>query len=197
MSAPVPAETTKGERTRERLRRAATRVFAREGYEATRVADIVREAGVTQPTFYLYFASKEAAYEDRVEAFRQRLQQTTLGNLLDPSIPHAEFTDRVALSFRRFLDLMAEDRELTEIGFFQPPGCTITKARLVHWVADNIAREQADRLFRGDLPAELIARLLVGLLEQFGRMEASDDRRRELARACAELFCHGTRPPPG
>lgn len=35
------------------------------------------------------------------------------------------------------------------------------------------------------------------MLEPFGRLEADAERRRELARACAELFYHGTRPPPG
>src|SRR5262245_44500387 len=37
---------------------AAVEVFAAKGYTATRVSDIVREAGVAQGTFYLYFKSK-------------------------------------------------------------------------------------------------------------------------------------------
>jgi AcrR family transcriptional regulator len=38
---------------------AASRVFAREGISATRVEDILLEAGVARRTFYKYFASKE------------------------------------------------------------------------------------------------------------------------------------------
>jgi AcrR family transcriptional regulator len=37
----------------------ATRVFARQGIVATRVEDILEEAGVARRTFYRYFASKE------------------------------------------------------------------------------------------------------------------------------------------
>src|SRR6187549_2963087 len=44
---------------REAILRAATRVFARNGYFNSKVADIAREAGVADGTVYLYFKSKE------------------------------------------------------------------------------------------------------------------------------------------
>ncbi|KMO40730.1 hypothetical protein VQ02_07125 [Methylobacterium variabile] len=190
---------TRGDLTRARLRRAAAAVFARRGFHATKVSDIVREAGVSQPAFYIYFAGKEAAYDALVAEFREGLRVITARNLTDPATPRACFNARVALSFERFLDFMAADPDLTEIGFFQPPGCADTKARLVGWVAQNIVREQADGLFRTDVPADLIARCLVGLLEQVGRqvgrIEGTAAARRALAVHCAELFCDGSRPP--
>lgn len=39
---------------------AARKVFRESGYESSSVADIVREAGVAQGTFYLYFPSKQS-----------------------------------------------------------------------------------------------------------------------------------------
>jgi TetR/AcrR family transcriptional regulator, fatty acid metabolism regulator protein len=42
---------------------AAVRVFARQGYEATRVGDIAKEAGVAYGLVYHYFDSKEAVLE--------------------------------------------------------------------------------------------------------------------------------------
>ena len=42
---------------------AAVRVFAAEGYEAARVGDIAREAGVAYGLVYHYFGSKEAVLE--------------------------------------------------------------------------------------------------------------------------------------
>src|SRR5437764_15159067 len=42
---------------------AAVRVFAAQGYEATRVADIAAEAGVAYGLVYHYFGSKEAVLE--------------------------------------------------------------------------------------------------------------------------------------
>jgi AcrR family transcriptional regulator len=44
---------------REAILRAATRVFARNGYSNSKVADIAGAAGVADGTVYLYFKSKE------------------------------------------------------------------------------------------------------------------------------------------
>src|SRR3954468_5067146 len=44
---------------REAILRAATRVFARNGYFSSKVADIARDAGIADGTVYLYFKSKE------------------------------------------------------------------------------------------------------------------------------------------
>src|SRR5438046_5717704 len=44
---------------RELILRAATRVFARNGYFNSKVADIARAANVADGTVYLYFKSKE------------------------------------------------------------------------------------------------------------------------------------------
>ena len=41
---------------------AATRVFGRKGFEATRAEDIATAAGIAKGTLYLYFKSKEAIY---------------------------------------------------------------------------------------------------------------------------------------
>jgi AcrR family transcriptional regulator len=48
-----------GKRTMRRLLDAGLRVFARRGFHAARVDDIVRAARTSHGTFYLYFANKE------------------------------------------------------------------------------------------------------------------------------------------
>ncbi len=182
---------TKGEQTRIRLHRAAITVFARRGYFETKVSDIVQEAGVSQPTFYSYFESKEAAYDQLVGEFRERLKTITGDNLIDPATPTERFVERVALSFLRFLDFFAEDPDLTEIGFFQPPGCTVTKHMMVGWVTTNIKQEQKDGLFRTNIDAIQIARGLVGIVDQMARINAGAKQRKAIARDCADLFCGG------
>jgi AcrR family transcriptional regulator len=54
--------TAKGQRTREELLAGARRVFERDGYLDTRVADIVAEAGVSHGSFYTYFSSKQDVF---------------------------------------------------------------------------------------------------------------------------------------
>lgn len=55
-----------GER-RAALRAAALRCFAERGYHATSVADIVAAAGVAQGTFYNYFDTKRAVFDDLLD----------------------------------------------------------------------------------------------------------------------------------
>jgi TetR/AcrR family transcriptional regulator, fatty acid metabolism regulator protein len=184
-------DKTKGEQTRERLRKAAIEVFARNGFHGTKVSDIVSEAGVSQPSFYLYFESKEATYESLVEEFRENLRRVTVSNLIDPSTTQEALEARVAISFQRFLDFMAADRALTEIGFFQPPGCSVTKQQMVGWVASNLRQEQSNGIFRVDVAADEMARVLVGMLDQFARIEANAKERAQLAGVCAKMFCSG------
>ena len=47
---------------REEIIRAATRLFGRKGYDATRAEDIATAAKIAKGTLYLYFKSKEAIY---------------------------------------------------------------------------------------------------------------------------------------
>lgn len=48
--------------TRERLRSAASELFAERGFEATTVPDIVERAGVTRRTFFRHFADKREVF---------------------------------------------------------------------------------------------------------------------------------------
>ncbi|MDW3219690.1 MAG: TetR/AcrR family transcriptional regulator [Acidimicrobiales bacterium] len=58
----------RGLQTRARLLTAATIAFATLGYDAVRVDDIAREAGVSHGSFYRYFADKEAIYAEHLLA---------------------------------------------------------------------------------------------------------------------------------
>jgi AcrR family transcriptional regulator len=52
--------------TRERLFRAAVRLFARGGYHGTTIDQVAREARVAKGTFFLYFATKDAVITELV-----------------------------------------------------------------------------------------------------------------------------------
>lgn len=54
--------TAKGARTRQAILDAATARFARDGYRATAVADVARDAGVGGTVTYAYFSNKEALF---------------------------------------------------------------------------------------------------------------------------------------
>lgn len=62
---------------RDKLYAAAARLFARKGYAAATVREIVEEAGVTKPVLYYYFGNKEGIYRSVLETalrdFEQRM----------------------------------------------------------------------------------------------------------------------------
>jgi AcrR family transcriptional regulator len=71
------APGARGEATRSRLLEAGAEEFSRRGFHATRVDDIVRRARTSHGTFYLYFASKDALFEQVVADVARRFQDLT------------------------------------------------------------------------------------------------------------------------
>ena len=75
---------TKGQRTRQRLLRAAVTRFGEQGYRRTSVSQLSRDAGLTPAAAYAYFADKEtiwaAAIEADLDAIEHEIRQTALGS---------------------------------------------------------------------------------------------------------------------
>lgn len=67
---------------REAILEAARCVFARIGYEAANIRDIIRETDLASGTFYNYFKSKEEVFEaiadDSIKRFRPMLEEVRL-----------------------------------------------------------------------------------------------------------------------
>ena len=82
MSAVEEAPPTKGERTRQALLAGAIRRFAADGFRATSLADIARDAKVTPAAAYAYFANKEALFTEAVDTDAANLIDTALGSVL-------------------------------------------------------------------------------------------------------------------
>ena len=60
---------------RAQLLRAARKVFRAKGYDGATVSEIVREAGVAQGTFYLYFPSKKDAAVSLLDGLMETMAQ--------------------------------------------------------------------------------------------------------------------------
>lgn len=88
--------------TRERLLRAAADVFARRGYDGTRVAEIAAAAGVSNGALYAHFASKAELLVAALRAHGRRL----LADLLaaDPDRPITELLLEAGRSLPRRRD---------------------------------------------------------------------------------------------
>jgi AcrR family transcriptional regulator len=62
------------EERRAQILDAATRAFARDGFVATSLDDVVAEAGVTKAIIYRHFESKGAMYKEALDAIRARIR---------------------------------------------------------------------------------------------------------------------------
>lgn len=69
--------TARGEATRRRILDAAEAVFGKLGYYEASIAEITRQAGVAQGTFYIYFHSKREIFAEMVEDLGKQLRKAT------------------------------------------------------------------------------------------------------------------------
>jgi TetR/AcrR family transcriptional regulator len=105
---------------RERLLKSAATLFARKGYAATTVREIVEAAGVTKPVLYYYFRSKEGLFQDltglAIAAHDALLEEIHH----DPGTP----TEKIRLLFDRVFALIQEHAEVVRMldaVYYGPP----------------------------------------------------------------------------
>lgn len=85
---PGIAEQTKGAQTRRAILEAAVARFGREGYRATSVADIARDASVGSTVAYAYFPNKEALFLAAVDEDAAGVISEGMDSIIgDPDIP--------------------------------------------------------------------------------------------------------------
>ena len=94
-----------GNAVRDRLLDAALRLFARKGFEAASVREIVKAADVTRPMLYHHFGSKEGLYLELVE----RLCATVENSILQSMVPQGTQKDRLRSFVLNILDSIIED----------------------------------------------------------------------------------------
>jgi AcrR family transcriptional regulator len=97
--------TRKGQATREKLLVAAEFVFGRLGYESTRIADIVAEAGISHGLFYRHFADKDAILNAVLDRLNERLRDTSGRVAGDGRVPSlAQLQARNIQFFREYAE---------------------------------------------------------------------------------------------
>jgi len=101
MSTQVGLRELKKQRTRQQIADTAWRLFAERGFDAVPVAEIAREAEVSEATVFNYFPTKEDLVFHRMEAFEQELLDALRDRPEGESIVQA--FGRFALNPRGFL----------------------------------------------------------------------------------------------
>ena len=98
---------------RQQILTSARDVFAKRGYHAAKIEDIVAAAGVARGTFYLYFEDKRAIFEEIVDRTIARLGMSIVR--VDPHDGARSVADQVRENIRRIVRILLEDFATTKI----------------------------------------------------------------------------------
>jgi len=170
---------------REAILRAATHVFASNGYFNSKVADIASAAGVADGTVYLYFKSKEEILHsifDRTvdEAIAKAREELAL--VKDPR----EKLRRLA---HLHLEGLGADRDLAVVFQVELRGSTKFMeefsaagfASYLGLIRATIEEGQQAKVFRKELNAKVVSKILFGALDEMATNWILSKRRYKLA----------------
>jgi TetR/AcrR family fatty acid metabolism transcriptional regulator len=147
---------------------AAVRVFARQGYEASPVGDVAREAGVAYGLVYHYYGSKDAVLEAVFrEAWGRLLGAVAVAEETGETAP-----EQLALVVKIVLRAWRDDPDLVRLLVRE-----ITRSPHIQDELDEIGqafasleriirRGQDEGTFRGEIDARIAAWMLYGALEE-------------------------------
>jgi TetR/AcrR family transcriptional regulator, fatty acid metabolism regulator protein len=154
--------------SRQKILDAAVRTFARQGYEATRVGDVAKDAGVAYGLVYHYFGSKEAVLEAVFrEAWGRLLAAVALAEQTGETAP-----DQLSLVVKIVLRAWRDDPDLVRLLVRE-----ITRSPHIQDELDEIGqafaslerivrRGQAEGSLRPELDAQFAAWMLYGAMEE-------------------------------
>jgi len=155
---------------RERILRAAVKVFARKGFYAARVSEIAKAAGVADGTIYLYFENKDDVlvklFDDRLTRLIAALEQEIRTEGLD-------FEQRFRRVVELQLGLLDGRRELAEVVTINlrqstrllKQYATPLFTKYIDVMASLIAEGQRDGAVRAEVSPRIVARSLWGALD--------------------------------
>ena len=182
--------------------RAATRVFARNGYFNSKVADIARAADVADGTVYLYFKSKEEILHS---IFDQNMAEAIAAGrkLIEKLRDPREKLRRIAMLH---LERLGADRDLAVVFQVELRGSTKFMeefsaagfAEYLGMLRRTFEEGQRAGVFRKELNAKLVSKILFGALDEMATNWIISKRSYKLepmADVVMDVFLNGVTAP--
>ena len=186
---------------RDRILKAAIKVFAKNGFYATRVSEIAKAAGVADGTIYLYFKNKDdvliTIFEDGINRLLVILREVAESD--EP------FEKRITRIIELQLGLLEDQRDLAEVitvnlrqsSRLLKQYATPLFMQYIDVIAGVVREGQEEGAFRKDLNPRVVARSLFGALDAilltWALGEGDTPALRKAAAHCASLFLEGLR----
>lgn len=191
VAGPSRRERRKAE-TRSRLLDAARRLFASDGYDATRPQDIARAADVAIGTFDVHFPDKRAAFLAFTEVASHELMERVHAHIGDARGFEARLLKSleaiVAYSDEHLGVLAAAFADQAVLAAGLPEGVSL-QDRLAQSLAKSLREGMREGELRRDYDPTVIAHAIVGLLQQGLRFGGHGRVSREALLANLVRFC--------
>ena len=164
----TPTQVERREETRRQILDAAAAAFAKDGYAATSLNDVIRHSELTKGAFYFHFPSKEALALAVVDDLRDSWSSmaTHAVNREKPAPEQArEMAALVVEAYSGNSHFRALGRLVPELVATRPDLAAELQATLFMWIdfiEAIVARGQSDGAFRTDLGSRQIAETIFG-----------------------------------
>lgn len=156
----------KGEISREKILSSAEYLFAANGYHGTTVSQIVREAGLTQAAFYLYFKSKEEILDEIFLNFERQLDQfVETGQQLNQH-NFSEVEKHLTQTYIGLFQLFGANKNVIKIVFNEGEQGEKLRRRIVNQIHTNMTQNQSLGILKPEINTEVFAELLVASIER-------------------------------
>jgi AcrR family transcriptional regulator len=153
--------------TREKILKAATRVFAKHGYQGGSVEKISRAAQSVDRMIYYYFGSKEGLFTEVIEGIYRRMNEAEAKLRLDAHDPISALKEVIAFVLEyyqanpEFITLLNTENLLQGRHIALSPRAAQYSSPAVGVISDILARGQQQKMFRPDLQARQVYLLIV------------------------------------
>lgn len=161
--------------TENKILNSAISLMAKKGYHSTTVADIVKDAGVAQGTFYLYFDSKKALFLKLMDGFYGMLENAIFSvdlGVAQITTPE-ELAGKIREAIRSVLIVYHENRVLARIFLREAMGLEPEFSELWESITGrlaNIAKVIMDQAIECKLlppqNSQIVAHCVVGMIER-------------------------------
>ncbi|MGA7271887.1 MAG: TetR/AcrR family transcriptional regulator [Acidimicrobiia bacterium] len=161
------ALSARGVRTRRALLEAAEQVFAEHGWEQASIVKITERAGVSQGTFYRYFVSKQAIFDELVDDLNRRVRRA----MAEGAARGQTRTEAERHGFEGFFRFTSDHpalyRVIRQAEFASPPALHRHYERIAAGYRQALAAAmERGEIARGD--PEVLAYALMGVGELIG-----------------------------
>ena len=182
-----------GAAKRERILRAAIRIFSQKGFFNSKVSEIARAAGVADGTIYLYFKNKDDLL---ISLFEEKMGEV-VADVRSRIAEGASPLSRLEIFIRNHMDLLVREAGLIEVlqvelrqsNKFMKEYVPVKFLEYLDVISGILEEGKKDGTFRPDLNIKTTRRAIFGALDEISLAHVlSRKRKYDPAEAAVEVY---------